>query len=122
MAVAFSVPEYTNPQRIVYAYRLRGFDADWKNATAIQPSATYTNVPPGRYRFEVKAYFAGSPDEFTEHGVDLRVEAPWYRTGAAYIAYLILLAGLGLLLYRLARERRRQAEEKKEADEGVLSA
>ena len=115
-SMAFSVPEYTNPQRIVYAYRLRGFDADWKTATALQPSATYTNVPPGRYRFEVKAYFAGSPDDFTEHSVDLHVEAPWYRSGAAYIAYLILLAGLGLLLYRLARARRRQAEEKKEAE------
>ena len=115
-SMAFSVPEYTNPHRIVYAYRLRGFDADWKTAFARQPSATYTNVPPGRYQFEVKAYFAGSPEEFTEHAVDLHVEAPWYRTGLAYTCYLLLLAGVILLLYRQARQHRRLEEEKKEAE------
>ena len=115
-SLAFSVPEYTNPQRIVYAYRLRGFDADWKTASARQPSATYTNVPPGRYRFEVKAYFADAPEDGTEHAVDLRVDAPWFRTGIAYICYLALLTGLFLMLLRLARLRKQRAEEKKEAE------
>ena len=115
-SLAFSVPEYTNPQRLVYAYRLRGFDADWKTASARQPSATYTNVPPGRYRFEVKVYFAGAPDDFSLRSVDVHVEAPWYRSGAAYAAYLLLLAGLTGLLFYLSRQRKRREEEKKEAE------
>ena len=115
-SLAFSVPEYSNPQRIVYSYRLSGFDTDWKTATARQPSATYTNVPPGRYRFEVKAFFEDAPDDSTEHGVDLHVAAPWYRTGFAYACYLVLLTGLLLLALRLARMRKRREEEKKEAE------
>ena len=115
-SLAFSVPEYTNPQRLVYAYRLRGFDADWKTASARQPSATYTNVPPGHYVFEVKAYFAGAPEEYSLRGVDLHVEAPWYRTGVAYAAYLLLFAGLLGLLFYLSRQRKRREQEKKEAE------
>ena len=115
-SLEFSVPEFTNPERIVYAYRLRGFDADWKTAPARLRMATYTNVPPGRYRFEVKAYFEGAPDDYTEHGVDLRMAAPWYRTGGAYAFYLILLAGLGMLAGNLVRQRRRRAQKQEEAE------
>ena len=115
-SLEFSVPEYTNPQRLVYAYRLAGFENEWKIAPARLRMATYTNVPPGRYRFEVKAYFAGDPEDCSERTVDLRVEAPWYRTGWAYAAYLVLLAGAALLLSHLVRQRKRQAEEKKEAE------
>ena len=115
-SVEFSVPEYTNPQRLVYAYRLAGFEDDWKIAPARLRMATYTNVPPGRYRFEVKAYFAGAPEDCSERTVDLRVEAPWYRTGWAMALWALLLTGAGLLLAYLLRQRRRQAEEKKEAE------
>ncbi|MCR4860896.1 MAG: response regulator [Bacteroidales bacterium] len=115
-SVEFSVPEYTNPQRIVYAYRLRGFDSDWKTVPARLRTATYTNVPPGRYQLEVKAFFEGTPDDFSERSVSLHVEAPWYRKGGAYVFYLILLAGLALLLGNMVRQRRRRAEEKKDAE------
>ena len=115
-SLAFSVPEYTNPQRLVYAYRLRGYDSDWKTASARQPSATYTNVPPGRYVFEVKAYFAGAPEDYSLRGVDVHVEAPWYRSGVAYAAYLLLFAGLLGLLFYLSRQRKRREQEKKEAE------
>ena len=115
-SLEFSVPEYTNPQRLVYAYRLSGFEDDWKTAPARLRMATYTNVPPGRYRFEVKAFFAGDPEDCSERAVDLRVEAPWYRTGWAWAAYLVLLAGVALLLSQHARQRKRQDEEKKEVE------
>jgi len=115
-SLEFSVPEYTDPQRLVYAYRLVGFDSDWKTASARLRMATYTNVPPGRYRFEVKAYFADDPENCSEHSVDLRVEAPWYRTGLAYLCYLALLAVLILLLRNWIRQKRLRAMEKKEAE------
>ena len=115
-SLEFSVPEYTNPQRIMYAYRLEGFDNDWKSAPARLRMATYTNVPPGRYRFEVKAYFADAPENFSERSVDLRIEAPWYRTSLAYLCYLAVLAVLILLLRNWIRQKRLRAMEKKEAE------
>ena len=115
-SVGFSVPEYTNPQRIVYDYRLRGYDSDWKTAPSLQASATYTNVPPGRYQLEVRAHFADAPEDYTLRSVDLRVEAPWFLTPWAFALYLLLLLGLSLLLLHLIRERRRHEEQKKDTE------
>ncbi len=115
-SLEFSTPEYTNPQRIVYDYRLRGYDADWKTAPSRIRMATYTNVPPGHYHFEVRAYFEGAPDDYTERQVELHVAAPWYRTGAATIFYLIALAGLALLLRNVFLQRRARKREQEDAE------
>ncbi|MCR5350984.1 MAG: response regulator [Bacteroidales bacterium] len=114
--IEFSAPEYTNPQRIVYDYRLRGYDDDWKTAPARLRMATYTNVPPGRYQFEVRAHFDGVPDDYTELGVELHVAAPWFRTGGAQVFYLILLVGVGLLLNHMFMERRKRKQEQEDAE------
>src|SRR5581483_9638644 len=38
-----------------YAYELEGFDHDWVNVESTRQEATYTNLPPGHYRFHVRA-------------------------------------------------------------------
>ena len=115
-SLEFSAPEYTNPQRLVYAYRLTGFDQEWKTTSPRLRMATYTHVPPGHYRFVVKAYFSGAPDVYSQQSVQLYVEAPWYRSALAYTAYLLLLCAAAVLLLLRARQRKRRSEEKKEAD------
>ena len=115
-SLTFSVPEFTNPMRMAFACRLNGFDTDWKTVPSRQRTATYTNVPPGHYTFEVKAFFEGMPEEYSLRRIDIEVEAPWYRTGWAYAAYLLLFAGLVLFLQRLARERKNRLAQKKEAE------
>jgi Signal transduction histidine kinase len=115
-SLTFSVPEYTNPMRIAYACRLRGFDSDWKTIPARHRTATYTNVPPGRYTFEVKAFFEGMPEEYSMRSIDIQVEAPWYRTRWAYAAYLLLLSAVGYALYRLWRRREQRKQEMKDAE------
>ena len=102
--------------RMAFACRLRGFDTDWKTVPARHRTATYTNVPPGRYTFEVKAYFEGMPEEYSMRSIDIQVEAPWYRTGWAYAAYLLLLSAIGYALYRLWRRREQRKQEMKDAE------
>ena len=115
-SVAFSVPEYTNPQRVVCSYCLHGFDPAWKTASANYRVAQYTNVPPGRYRLEVRAFFEGAPEHFTQREIDIRVEAPWYRRTGAYILYLCLLGALGVGLSWIIRRRQQQKQERKDAE------
>ena len=62
------------------------------------------------------AYFDGSPEVYSERSVDLRVEAPWFLTGWAWAVYAAILVGIILLLLHFIRQRRRQAQEKKEAE------
>ncbi|MCI0470843.1 MAG: helix-turn-helix domain-containing protein, partial [Candidatus Aminicenantes bacterium] len=52
----FTAPTFVSPARVKIMYRLEGYDPDWR---AIAPfslrRALYKNVPPGRYRFRVRA-------------------------------------------------------------------
>ncbi len=89
----FAALDFTDPARNQYAYRLEGFDPDWIYCGA-RRYASYTNLPPGRYLFRVKA--ANSDGVWNEEGVAVTVViAPafwqtwWFRL-------LVGLAVLGL--------------------------
>ena len=45
---------FVAPQKVHYKYRLIGFDRTWTNA-GTRRVAYYTNIPPGKYRFQVLA-------------------------------------------------------------------
>jgi diguanylate cyclase (GGDEF)-like protein len=49
----FSGLSLTVPEHIEFRYRLEGFDREWTRAE--QRTVSYTNLPPGRYRFLVSA-------------------------------------------------------------------
>ncbi len=115
-SLGFSVPEYTNPQRIVYSYRLVGFDSGWKSVPASLRMATYTNVPPGKYTFEVRAYFEGFTEEFSQLEVSMKVEYPWYRTFWAYCIYLAILSMIIFTVIRQYHRRKAQEDEKQKAE------
>lgn len=42
------------PEKVTFQYRLEGFESEWKSADT-RRVAFYTNVPPGTYRFVVRA-------------------------------------------------------------------
>jgi diguanylate cyclase (GGDEF)-like protein/PAS domain S-box-containing protein len=45
---------FAAPEKVHYQYRLEGFDRDWIDA-GTRRQASYTNLPPGTYRFQVRA-------------------------------------------------------------------
>jgi signal transduction histidine kinase/ligand-binding sensor domain-containing protein len=45
---------YTDPRKVTFRYRLLNFDSQWQEGST-RRFATYTNLPPGKYRFEVLA-------------------------------------------------------------------
>lgn len=51
----FSAPDLLYPNDVAYRYKLVGYDVDWRINEAAQPEATYTQIPPGSYVFEVQA-------------------------------------------------------------------
>ena len=105
-SLEFSVLEYTNPMRIRYACRMDHFDKDWRNLPAPTHTASYTNLPAGHYTLQVKAYFDGTPEEFSSRSIAIRVLPPWYLSKWAIASYfLALLALLALFLFYLKRHR-----------------
>jgi signal transduction histidine kinase/ligand-binding sensor domain-containing protein/DNA-binding response OmpR family regulator len=85
----FAALEYSTPAKNRYAYRLVGFNDDWLESGPIR-SATYTNLPPGRYTFEVKA--SNNDGVWNETGASLAIliTPPWWQTWWAYAFYAAL--------------------------------
>ncbi len=99
-ALEFSSLHYTDPARNTYAHRLRGFDRDWVVTDANHRTATYTNLDPGSYVFEVKA--ANEQGIWSEQParVTINILPPWWQTWWARLIAAVLAIGLLAMLYR----------------------
>lgn len=102
-----------DPRGVRYRYRLSGFDRDWVDAgNALQ--AVYTNLPPGRLRFEVQAALApvdwDAMAEIPTATLELERIPPYWRRPWFYALFPLaaLLLSLGWFLWRSARYQRRQ--------------
>jgi signal transduction histidine kinase/ligand-binding sensor domain-containing protein len=90
---------FTNPRKVTFRYRLLGFDSQW-NAESTRRIATYTNLPPGKYRFEV---LAANDDGVwnTEPAVlDFTLLPTFYQTNWFIALCLLTLLLVILLLVR----------------------
>lgn len=120
-SLEFAVLEYTNPQKVVYGYMLKGFDNDWRYTDSDHRQATYTNLPEGSYIFHVKAFFEGYSNDrnVVYKDINIRILPPWYKSFWAYLTYLMLsLLMVWVFLNYLIRRKQRAQErlelEKKE--------
>jgi len=116
-SIKFSVLEYTNPRKITYAYMMEGFDDTWNHTLPDSRTATYTNLPSGRYTMKVKAFFEGEPDDYSYREIGIRILPPWYSSAWAFMIYALIaiLIGYGIMIYR-----RKAAQQKKEQDESEI--
>ena len=116
-SIKFTVLEYTNPRKITYAYMMDGFDNGWSYTGQDSRIVSYTNLPAGRYTMKVKAFFDGSPDEYSYREIGIRILPPWYRSTWAYLMYLLI----GVLVLIGIVERRKEEEvQKKEKEESDI--
>ena len=120
----FSAQEYTNPMKVKYAYKLEGFDKEWHYMNASAPMANYSNVPPGKYKFTVRAFFNEIPEDDSFKSIMINISNPWYLTVIAKVVYglIFLVFAYFIHLYILIKRRRdnnlreiRQKEQIKEA-------
>ena len=84
----FSNPYYNNEDKILYQYKLNGFDESWSN-WSLDDFKSYTNLFEGKYLFLVRA--KNVYGQVSEIGsFSFRISPPWYRTILAYIIYIIV--------------------------------
>ena len=98
-SIDFTTTEFLALKHIEYAYRLENWDDNWRVVND-QQNASYSNMPPGRYIFEVKAR-RGSGIWSDVSALQIRIKpAPW-KTWWAYLFYFSVLTGLVTLFFRL---------------------
>jgi signal transduction histidine kinase/streptogramin lyase len=92
------------PSRVRFAYQLEGLDARWVDA-GTRRSASYSRVPPGRYRFRVRAANNNGVWNETGASLDIRVLPYFYQTDwfRASVAGLLVLAVAALHRVRVRR-------------------
>jgi signal transduction histidine kinase/ligand-binding sensor domain-containing protein/CheY-like chemotaxis protein len=106
LAFRFRATRFTNPERVRYQYRLKGFDRGWQDA-AVRRSAFYTNIPPGHYQLEVRASDRQDLGYGPVAKVSVDLQPSFFQT--VWFRLLVTFACLGLLVV-LVRLRLRALE------------
>jgi len=96
--IDFALLNYIKPEKNAYAYRLNGFEKDWNYVKT--SSATYTNLPPGSYVFEVKGANNDGIWSKTPARLTIHVLPPLWKTWWAYCLYVIAVVAAVLLVTR----------------------
>ncbi len=108
LAIDYTGLSFVAPEKVVFRYKLEGWDRDWQNARN-RRQAFYSNLPPRNYRFSV--IVGNNSGVWNEQGASLDFSiAPaywqtnWFRA-ACVAAIMLMLWGLyRLRLRQLARE------------------
>ena len=121
--ISYTVLDFGEYERVHYYYMLDGFDSEWIDA-GINHSASYANLPSGRYTFRVRTSDSASDEgNSEERTISVVVEPAPVYTWWAWLIYIALASALAWYLYRNARRvvhaRRaaRQAQMEKEQEQ-----
>lgn len=120
--IEFAANEYSDPSNIEYAFKLEGFDNQWRTVKNQNRVATYTNLDSGDYVFKLKStnkygVWGDNPISF-----DIVVETPWWKTGPAIFIWILLLLIVPFIFYkwRVATHKNRSKQLSALVDEKTL--
>ena len=126
----FTALHFSQPDKNQIQYRLEGFDTKWILSRGLR-NATYTNLAPGKYTFQVKA---ANPDGIwseTPASIDIVIHPGfWQRWPVRILTFILIVAGIvfyykvrtyqirhrNTLLKRLNTELKDQVQERKRVE------
>jgi signal transduction histidine kinase len=118
LAVEYAAPSFVQAERVLFRYKLDGYDADWVDGST-RRSAFYGSLPPGAYTFRVRA--GNSDGVWNETGASVTVVQLPYFYQTTWFAWL--LAGVvgagGWGVYRWSNRRLRRKVERLERERAM---
>jgi len=102
---------YGQQQITSYSYYLKGFDKEW-SAWSRKTEKAYTNLPPGKYTFQVKSR-NNVDNESPVASFTFTILPPWYRTWWAYLLYGVVLFAILFWFYKFQQHKYRKREAQK---------
>ena len=102
IVIAFSCFDYSNNEATKYRSWLENYDKEWGELTSIG-SATYKNLPPGKYIFHVKAY-TNDITKTKEKTLVIVIMSPWWATWWATLLYIIIGGGIVFFILRQVKQ------------------
>ncbi|SEO07246.1 Two component regulator propeller [Mucilaginibacter gossypiicola] len=87
LSIDYVALEYSQPQKIQYAYKLEGRDKNWNFVNGTR-SINYSRLGDGNYLLRIKSTNASGIWNTRERTISITVLPPWFRTWWAYMMYL----------------------------------
>ena len=100
LTVHFAAPTFVAPGDVQYQYRLLGYDEAW-SPWRTGRSATYTNLDPGEYTFEVRARNADGVTSTSAAAQPFTQQPFFYETPIFWAACVLGILMLGGMTYRM---------------------
>lgn len=101
ISIYYTVLDYRSNNKQLYAYRLKGLDDTWHEVKN-QKKATFTNLPPGDYEFEVKCLNTDLYTNIPQKNLSFTITPPFWKTNMAYFLYAVLIIILLEISRRIA--------------------
>lgn len=118
----FQCPYYSQTENIVYKYKLSPVDTGWVYS-GTRNFVNYTQLPPGKYTFEVKAANSSLIWSAKPALIAFSIDVPWYKTWWFYslIAFSFLYFTIRAYLQRV-NELKKDAEIKQQIAQTEMAA
>jgi signal transduction histidine kinase len=98
--VGFAAIRLRSQEDLRYRYSLQDFDHGWNDGSGSR-LASYTNLPPGRYRLLVQAFEAGAPSEVARTSLVI-LQRPYFYETVWFVLICVLLLALAIAaVYKL---------------------
>lgn len=111
--IDLDAPAYRDRGILRMEYRIVGFDERWTPTEHLD--VRLTGLPPGHFRFEARMVDRELDVPSPATGLDIEIQPPWWRTGAAFVSAALASTLLAWCLVRwrerthLLRKRRLEA-------------
>lgn len=126
LAIEYAALEYSQPQDLVYRYRLKGYDNNWI-VVGNKKEAVYTKIPPGNYIFETNATNTTGKWSSIIKSLPIKISPPWWATWWAFGIYIFLAVFITVLFIKYSIKqglikneillKQKETEQLKEMDE-----
>ena len=105
LSFEFVSPNPALANQTIYRYRLIGLEETWIDTTPDNRRATYTNLSPGNYSFEIEVFDVFAPELTKRSQLNFTISPPWWLSTSAVVLYG--LAAALLLAYFIQQLRHR---------------
>lgn len=126
ITIYFDGISLTNPDKVLYTYKLEGFDKSWSPNTEIN-YAKYDNLPAGNFTFKVKSCNSEGIWNIEPTTFSFEIKSPFYKTWWFTFIIIIGVSTLIILIFRvrlfqIKRKQQLEFEGKVEISKSELKA
>ncbi len=120
-SIALASLDYAHPPSNRYAYKLIGFEKEWRRISGENPRAVYTSIPPGSYQLAVKGSNSYGHWNADQNMMSILISSPFYKT--RWFSALVVLAICLFLFLEWSRRKRTASllNQLREADRKMMA-